>query len=95
MKTITNQEFRLINELDIEGLTTLEPGIIEKDLLVTEALQVAVGLINPDIRPVFCGGTCWPKAVTFAPDDRSMVGQFRWPLTVWPYPVALALADHI
>ena len=62
MKTITPQEFDSITDLRSEGLTALQPGVIEKDLLVTEALQVAVNLHNPDIRPVFCGGTCLSKA---------------------------------
>ena len=61
MKTITERELQLINAVVAEGLTSLPAGVLEKDLLITEALR---GLAGADtLFPlVFCGGTCLAKA---------------------------------
>lgn len=42
MKTITAHEHDLILDVRNEGLTSLPPGIFEKDLLITEVLPTAV-----------------------------------------------------
>lgn len=62
MKTISPQDYDLINDLRSEGLTDLPPGIIEKDLLLTEAIQAVVTTMSDDVRTVFCGGTSLSKA---------------------------------
>jgi predicted nucleotidyltransferase component of viral defense system len=62
MKTITTQEHDHIIEVRNAGLTSLPPGIFEKDLLITEVLQTIAATNNKDIQLVFCGGTCLSKA---------------------------------
>jgi hypothetical protein len=42
MKTITAREHDLILDVCNEGLTSLPPGIFEKDLLITEVLRTVV-----------------------------------------------------
>ena len=43
MKTITNQEHDWILAARSEGLTSLPPGVFEKDLLVTQVLHTIAG----------------------------------------------------
>lgn len=62
MKTITAREHDLILDVRNEGLTSLPPGIFEKDLLITEVLRTVVAVDTDDIQLVFCGGTCLSKA---------------------------------
>jgi len=62
MKTITAREHDLILEVRNEGLTSLPPGIFEKDLLITEVLRTVVAVESDGIQLVFCGGTCLSKA---------------------------------
>lgn len=62
MRTITAREHDLILDLRNEGLTSLPPGLFEKDLLITEVLRTVVAVDSDDIRLVFCGGTCLSKA---------------------------------
>lgn len=62
MKTITAREHDLILDVRNEGLTSLPPGIFEKDLLITEVLRTAVAVDSDGIQLVFCGGTCLSKA---------------------------------
>lgn len=62
MKTITAREHDLILDVRNEGLTSLPPGIFEKDLLITEVLRTVVAVESDGIQLVFCGGTCLSKA---------------------------------
>lgn len=62
MKTITACEHDLILNVRNEGLTSLPPGILEKDLLITEVLRTVVAVDGDGIQLVFCGGTCLSKA---------------------------------
>jgi predicted nucleotidyltransferase component of viral defense system len=62
MKTITAREHDLILDVRNEGLTSLPPGIFEKDLLITEVLRSVVAVDSDGIQLVFCGGTCLSKA---------------------------------
>ena len=62
MKTITAHEHDLILDARNEGLTSLPPGILEKDLLITEVLRVVTATDSSGIQLVFCGGTCLSKA---------------------------------
>lgn len=62
MKTITEHQRLLINAVGAEGLTGLPAGVLEKDLLVTEALGSLAALKTLDFPIVFCGGTCLSKA---------------------------------
>jgi len=62
MKTITAREHDLILDVRNEGLTSLPPGIFEKDLLITEVLRTVVAVDSDGIQLVFCGGTCLSKA---------------------------------
>lgn len=62
MKTITQQEHDAIEGVIGEGLTPLAEAILEKDLLLTQALRTMAGADHDGIRLVFCGGTCLSKA---------------------------------
>lgn len=62
MKTITAREHDLILAVRSEGMTSLPPGIFEKDLLITEVLRSIVATDSDGIGLVFCGGTCLSKA---------------------------------
>lgn len=62
MKTITAHARNLILDARSEGLTSLPPGILEKDLLITEVLRIITTLGYPGVGLVFCGGTCLSKA---------------------------------
>src|SRR5690606_40970664 len=62
MKAITDDERDLILDLSNEGVTSLPPGVLEKDLLVTEALSAITRHAYGPVKPIFCGGTCLSKA---------------------------------
>ncbi|PUE05855.1 hypothetical protein B9Z51_17750 [Limnohabitans sp. T6-5] len=62
MKTITAQERKQILDIRNESLSSLPPGIFEKDLLLTEALRHIASTDSDGIGLVFCGGTCLSKA---------------------------------
>ena len=67
MKKLDKNNLELIAEapgiMIQEGLRSLNPGVIEKDFIVTEVIAaVANNLTATDYQPVFCGGTCLSKA---------------------------------
>ena len=62
MKTITAQERELIEDVIGEGLTTLAEAILEKDILLTQALKLISSEDCDGVGLVFCGGTCLSKA---------------------------------
>lgn len=62
MKTISDDQQRLIDDAIGELSLALSPAILEKDILVTEALR-AISQVNlPGLALTFCGGTCLSKA---------------------------------
>jgi len=62
MKTITEHQRLLINAVSAEGLSSLPAGVLEKDLLVTDALGSLAAHTSLAFPIVFCGGTCLSKA---------------------------------
>jgi len=62
MKTITAQEHKQILDIRNESLSSLPPGIFEKDLLLTQALRHLASTDSEGVGLVFCGGTCLSKA---------------------------------
>lgn len=62
MKTITAQEHKQILDIRNESLSSLPPGIFEKDLLLTQALRHLASTDSDGVGLVFCGGTCLSKA---------------------------------
>lgn len=62
MKTITAHEHELIQSAIGEGLTALGEAVLEKDLLITQVLQVVQASDKDGVGLVFCGGTCLSKA---------------------------------
>jgi predicted nucleotidyltransferase component of viral defense system len=62
MRTISDEQQRLIDDAVAELSLSLSPAILEKDILVTEALR-AISKINlPGLTVTFSGGTCLAKA---------------------------------
>jgi len=62
MKTITAREYDQILDVRNESLSSLPPGIFEKDLLLTQALRHIASTDTDGVGLVFCGGTCLSKA---------------------------------
>lgn len=62
MKTITDLELNLAQDLRHEGATILPLRVLEKDILITEVLEIFSGISDDDVSVVFCGGTCLSKA---------------------------------
>ena len=62
MKTITAREYDQILDIRNESLSSLPPGIFEKDLLLTQALHHIASTDTDGVGLVFCGGTCLSKA---------------------------------
>lgn len=62
MKTLSPELGVLIQDAVSEGLTTLPEGVLEKDQLVTEALDLISRLNDDQLLLTFCGGTCLAKA---------------------------------
>lgn len=62
MKTITDRELNLAQDLKYEGATSLPLGVLEKDVLITEVLETFSGMDDGGVTVVFCGGTCLSKA---------------------------------
>ncbi len=81
MKTITAREHELILDVRNEGLTSLPPGIFEKDLLITEVLRTVVAVDSNGIGLAFCRGTCLSKAHGLAAGDLVLVPQGAIPIT--------------
>jgi hypothetical protein len=61
MKTITAREHDLILDIRNEGLTSLPPGIFEKDLLITELLQTVSSANIDGIELVFVVAPACPR----------------------------------
>ena len=61
MKTISALEHDLILDARSEGLTSLPPAILEKDILITDVLNTINSLEEPLVDFVFCGGTSLSK----------------------------------
>jgi hypothetical protein len=62
IKSISQLDDRLIRSAIQDGLSVLDPAILEKDLLVTDVLRLLFTKEFDNCRLVFCGGTCLSKA---------------------------------
>lgn len=62
MRIITTHEHDLITSVIGEGLTDLPEAVLEKDLLITEALRTVATPDEDGPQLIFCGGTCLSKA---------------------------------
>lgn len=62
MKTISDEQQRLIDDAIGELSLALSPAILEKDILVTEALRAISQIHLPGLTLTFSGGTCLSKA---------------------------------
>ena len=63
MKQISREQSELIDAV-IAELTTggISPGVLEKDIHVTDALEALTALSHDHVRLAFCGGTSLSKA---------------------------------
>jgi predicted nucleotidyltransferase component of viral defense system len=62
LKTITDEQARLINDARAEGIVALSAAVLEKDILVTEALRAIAARSDDGVALTFTGGTCLSKA---------------------------------
>jgi predicted nucleotidyltransferase component of viral defense system len=62
MRTISAEQQRLIDDAIAELSLALSPAILEKDILVTEALRAISQVDLPGLTLTFSGGTCLSKA---------------------------------
>ncbi|HVS77815.1 MAG TPA: nucleotidyl transferase AbiEii/AbiGii toxin family protein [Steroidobacteraceae bacterium] len=62
MRTISPEQAALIEEARAEGIIALRAAILEKDILVTEALRAISEVKLPGFDLTFSGGTCLAKA---------------------------------
>lgn len=62
MKTIDQSQQDLIEALLNDEYTNLPPGLLEKDVHVTDVLHALTQLNYPHVELVFCGGTSLSKA---------------------------------
>jgi predicted nucleotidyltransferase component of viral defense system len=62
MRTISDEQERLIGDAIGELSLSLSPSILEKDILVTEALRAISKIDLPGLTVTFSGGTCLAKA---------------------------------
>lgn len=62
MRTISDEQERLIVDLIAEGSSGISPAALEKDALVTEALRAISEVNFPGFTLTFSGGTCLAKA---------------------------------
>lgn len=62
MNQLSDQEFELIRDLDLSGISSVPASAFEKDLHITKVLKILSGLDLGDWRMIFCGGTSLSKA---------------------------------
>lgn len=62
MNNNNKEEFKELVELTTERLGLIQPGVIEKDYYVTQALHAVSDIETDYFRLVFQGGTCLSKA---------------------------------
>ena len=62
MRTISDEQQRLIDDAIGELSLALSPAILEKDILVTEALRALSQVNLSGLTLTFSGGTCLAKA---------------------------------
>jgi hypothetical protein len=62
MRTISDEQERLIIDAIGENSLSLSPAMLEKDALVTEALRAISEIDLPGLTVTFSGGTCLAKA---------------------------------
>ena len=56
------QSFKSHSTCVPRGLTNISEYALEKDYIVTDALQALFKLEDPQFDFIFCGGTCFSKA---------------------------------
>jgi predicted nucleotidyltransferase component of viral defense system len=62
MKKISERQRLLVIDLIAEEGLSISEYALEKDYIVTDALQAIFSLQHPQFDFVFCGGTCFSKA---------------------------------
>lgn len=62
MKKISDRQRMLVTDLIAEEGLSISEYALEKDYIVTDALQALFSLEHPQFDFVFCGGTCFSKA---------------------------------
>ena len=62
MKKISERQRLLVIDLIAEEELSISEYALEKDYIVTDALQAIFSLQHPQFNFVFCGGTCFSKA---------------------------------
>ena len=62
MKKISERQRLLVIDLIAEEELSISEYALEKDYIVTDALQAIFSLQHPQFDFVFCGGTCFSKA---------------------------------
>jgi len=62
MKKISERQRLLVIDLIAEEGLTISEYALEKDYIITDALQAIFSLEHPKFDFVFCGGTCFSKA---------------------------------
>ena len=62
MKKISERQRLLVIDLIAEEGLSISEYALEKDYIVTDALQAIFSLQHPQFNFVFCGGTCFSKA---------------------------------
>lgn len=62
MNQISEQEFEIINNLDLSGISSVPSSAFEKDIHITKVLRILAFLNLGDWRMIFCGGTSLSKA---------------------------------
>lgn len=62
MKKISERQKLLVTDLIAEKGLNISEYALEKDYIVTDALQALFKLKDPQFDFIFCGGTCFSKA---------------------------------
>ena len=62
MKGLDTYQKEIIEDLVVQRVLPVSPGVLEKDFLTTEAIRAVASVSNDDTQIIFCGGTCLAKA---------------------------------
>lgn len=62
MKTISAKQSELIDDSRAEGVVSLPARVLEKDLMICEALRAIAAIQIDGVAVTFSGGTCLAKA---------------------------------
>ena len=72
MKKISERQKLLVTDLIAEKGLNISEYALEKDYIVTDALQALFKLKDPQFDFIFCGGTCFSKAYGLFVSDQLM-----------------------